>query len=150
MTLDDFGTLMVVVSRQEVETSDTSGPLLTLKRLISSQQMVRDFRTRVEIAFDGYNETTQELFEIPGSRLCSCPRRAVPLLALFPVPQLRRSSMHHPLLPSAIPDRRGPRREASTPARRSFRAPLGTRTKSHLRCGRVQSLIHSPNSKRLC
>jgi hypothetical protein len=70
MTLDDFGTLMVVVSRQEVETSDTSGPLLTLERLISSQQMVRDFRTRVEIAFDGYNETTQELFEIPGSRLC--------------------------------------------------------------------------------
>ena len=59
---------MVVVSRQEVETSDTSGPLSTLKRLISSQQMVRDFRTRVEIAFDGYNETTQELFEIPQVR----------------------------------------------------------------------------------
>lgn len=68
MTLDDFGTLMVVVSRQEVETGDTSGPLSTLKHLISSQQMVREFRTRVDIAFDGYNETSEELFEIPKVR----------------------------------------------------------------------------------
>lgn len=68
MNLDEFGTLMVVVSRQEVESGDTSGPLSTLKHLISSQQMVREFRTRVDIAFDGYNETSDELFEIPEVR----------------------------------------------------------------------------------
>ena len=68
MNLDDFGTLMVVVSRQEVESGDTSGPLSTLKHLISSQQMVREFRTRVDIAFDGYNDTSHELFEMPEVR----------------------------------------------------------------------------------
>lgn len=59
---------MVVVSRQEVESGDTSGPLSTLKHLISSQQMVREFRTRVDIAFDGYNDTSHELFEMPEVR----------------------------------------------------------------------------------
>jgi hypothetical protein len=68
MNLDDFGTLMVAVSRQEVESGDTSGPLSTLKHLISSQQMVREFRTRVDIAFDGYNDTSHELFEMPEVR----------------------------------------------------------------------------------
>ncbi len=68
MTLDDFGTLIVVISRQEVERGDTAGPLSTLKHLISSPQMIRDFRTRVEIGFDGYNETIEELFEIQSVR----------------------------------------------------------------------------------
>jgi hypothetical protein len=68
MTLNDFGMLMLVVSRLEVESGDTSGPLSTLKHLISSQQMIRDFRTRVDIAFDGYNETPEELFEITQVR----------------------------------------------------------------------------------
>jgi hypothetical protein len=68
MSLDDFGILMVVVSRHEVDSGDTSRPLSTLKHLISSQQMIQEFRTRVDIAFDGYNETRQELFEMPEVR----------------------------------------------------------------------------------
>jgi hypothetical protein len=68
MTLDDFGTLVVVVGRSEVECGDTSGPLATLKHLLSSRELVRDFRTRVDITFDGYNETSEELFEIPRVR----------------------------------------------------------------------------------
>ena len=68
MTLDDFGLLVVVVSRKEVESGDTAGPLSTLHKLISSQGMIREFRTRVDVAFDGYSQTQDELFEIPEVR----------------------------------------------------------------------------------
>jgi len=68
LSLDDFGPIMVVVSRDEVEGSDISGPLSTLRHLISSPEIIRACRERVNIAFDGYNETTEELFEMPNVR----------------------------------------------------------------------------------
>jgi len=68
MTVDEFGDLVVVVSRQDVENGDTSAPLAILKRLVSTPDMIRSFRTRVGIAFDGYNQARDELFEIPEVR----------------------------------------------------------------------------------
>ena len=68
MTPDDFGPLLIVVSRDEVERNDTSGPLSTLRWLISTPEIARDFRTRVDINFDGYNDRLEELFEIPEVR----------------------------------------------------------------------------------
>lgn len=68
MTLDDCGTLIVVVGREEVETSDTSAAMSVLSRLLSTPEMIRQFRTRVDLAFDGYNSVRDELFEIPSVR----------------------------------------------------------------------------------
>lgn len=68
MTTDEFGTLIIVISRDEVERRDLSGPLIVLKRLMSSPEMMREFRTRVDIAFHGYDHTSEELFEIKAVR----------------------------------------------------------------------------------
>jgi hypothetical protein len=65
MTIEDFDPVIIVVSRAEVEKGDTSGPLSTLRHLISSPEMIRAYRERLTVTFDGYNETAEKLFEIP-------------------------------------------------------------------------------------
>jgi len=68
MTTPDFDSLSVVISRDEVERSDTSGPIATLKGLLQSPDRIRAFRTRVNVAFFGYDGSPEELFEIPAVR----------------------------------------------------------------------------------
>jgi len=60
--------LVVVISRTEVEAMDTSAALTMLKRLTESPDTARAFVERVDIAFHGYDQTSQELFEIPEVR----------------------------------------------------------------------------------
>ena len=62
-----FSTI-IVVSREEVETQDTFSVLEALSALIQSPAQARSFFEQVEIAFDGYNETREELFEIAEVR----------------------------------------------------------------------------------
>ena len=47
---------------------DTSAVLGTLKNLTESPAVAREFMERVDISFDGYDDNTQELFEILGVR----------------------------------------------------------------------------------
>jgi len=68
MLPDEVGPIMIVVSRSEVENGDTSQVLSALRKLISTPDLVRQCRERVVIAFDGYNECGEELFEIPAVR----------------------------------------------------------------------------------
>lgn len=60
--------LCIVVSRAEVDRKDLVAPLATLRHLTSSLDMVRQFRERVDISFDGYSDNTEELWEIPAVR----------------------------------------------------------------------------------
>ena len=68
MSLHDFDFLTVVISRDEVERDDKSGPLGVLKRLLQTPDSIRASRTRVDISFFGYDENPQELFEMPEVR----------------------------------------------------------------------------------
>lgn len=60
--------LGLVISKSEVELMDTSVALGVLKRLIESPITAREFVERVDISFNGYDHTQQELFEIPEVR----------------------------------------------------------------------------------
>lgn len=64
-TIDPF---VVVISRSEVESMDTSAALGVLKKLTKSPNTAREFVERVDIAFHGYDQTKEELFEIPEVR----------------------------------------------------------------------------------
>lgn len=69
MTSRDFDILKIVVDRDEVERKDLSGPLETLKKLVATREAIREFQTRVDIAFSGYDHTREELFEIQDVRI---------------------------------------------------------------------------------
>jgi hypothetical protein len=60
--------LVIVVSRGEVETMDTSAAFGVLKRLTASPETAREFVERVDISFHGYDHNREELFEIPDVR----------------------------------------------------------------------------------
>jgi hypothetical protein len=60
--------LGVMVSRDEVERQDIEPSLCVLRQLTASPALARRFFERVDIAFHGYDDTTQELFEIPPVR----------------------------------------------------------------------------------
>ncbi|MGE3109703.1 MAG: hypothetical protein AB7N65_11205 [Vicinamibacterales bacterium] len=68
MSPSDFDFLTVVISRNEVESGDTSGPIATLKGLLQSPGRIQAFQTRVNVAFFGYDDSPEELFEIPAVR----------------------------------------------------------------------------------
>lgn len=70
--LEHADPLMIVVGRREVEQNDLTAPLATLKHLTSSLDMILQFRERVDISFDGYNDTSEELWEIPEVRNYVC------------------------------------------------------------------------------
>mgnify|MGYP005842903877 CR=1 FL=1 len=61
-------TLVVAVSRRDVETSDVWPTLSVLRRLAESPKRAREFFERVDIAFHGYDHDRRELFEIPEVR----------------------------------------------------------------------------------
>lgn len=60
--------LYVVVSKDDVLSGNVQPTLEVLKSLTRSPENVLKWRERVDIAFDGYNETQWELFEIPEVR----------------------------------------------------------------------------------
>ncbi len=66
--LDAADPLVVVVSRAEIEAMDTSAALAVLKKLTESPDTAKAFVERVDIAFHGYDQIRQELFEIPEVR----------------------------------------------------------------------------------
>lgn len=58
----------IVVTREEVDAQDTSSVLEALGALIQSPEQARSLFEQVDIAFHGYNETSEELFEIQEVR----------------------------------------------------------------------------------
>ena len=59
---------VIVVSREEIQSQDTSSVLLALQSLITSPERASQWFEQIDIAFDGFNETTLELFEIDSVR----------------------------------------------------------------------------------
>lgn len=68
MIQGNFSPLLIVISHDEVLREDISGPLTTLKHLISSRELIRANRLNVDVSFSGYDNTREELFEIPEVR----------------------------------------------------------------------------------
>ena len=74
LTTDDLllklgvDSIVMVVSRDEVESLDLSGCLGVLDSLIDSREKAMRFRDRVNFSVDGYNDDPRELFEIPEVR----------------------------------------------------------------------------------
>ncbi|MCL4852445.1 MAG: hypothetical protein KJZ78_13820 [Bryobacteraceae bacterium] len=64
----EFEPVIIVVSREEIESRDTSAVLGTLKSCIASTETVQAYFEKVDVAFHGYNEDSRELFEIPEVR----------------------------------------------------------------------------------
>ncbi len=65
---DTADPLVVVVSKAEVDAMDTSHALSTLRLAMESPGSARALVERFDIAFHGYDHTTEELFEIPEVR----------------------------------------------------------------------------------
>ncbi len=63
-----FDHLFVVISKQEVDAGNTSATLTVLQRLLESPEIARSYCERVEVSFDGYNQTPLEIFEMPEVR----------------------------------------------------------------------------------
>jgi hypothetical protein len=59
---------VIVVTRDDINAQATSSVLDALRSLIQSPDRARLFFEQVDIAFDGYNETSEELFEIQEVR----------------------------------------------------------------------------------
>jgi hypothetical protein len=64
----DVNSVVLVVSRDEVEKLDHSGCLGVLDSLIESREKALRFRDQVVFGVDGYNDDPRELFEIPKVR----------------------------------------------------------------------------------
>lgn len=63
-----FDLLMVVISREEVESQNINEALGTLNRLLESPETARAYKENVDISFSGYDDDARELFEIPEVR----------------------------------------------------------------------------------
>lgn len=68
MNLGDFGPILIVISREEVERRDITAPLEAFKALLLDRETIRANRTNVDVSFSGYERTRDELFEIPEVR----------------------------------------------------------------------------------
>lgn len=68
MNRNTFGPLLIVISRDEVLSQDLSGPLATLQKLIANRESIRVNMVNVDLSFSGYDNTREELFEIPEVR----------------------------------------------------------------------------------
>lgn len=60
--------LTIIISRDEIEREDFSGPLKILNQLTSNITNMIYFREKVDVSFDGYNNTRDQLWEIPDVR----------------------------------------------------------------------------------
>ena len=63
--LDPF---VIVITRQEVESVNITRALNLLQPLLASPQTARSHFEKIDVAFDGYDDDTRELFEIPDVR----------------------------------------------------------------------------------
>lgn len=68
IAMTQFSEIVLVVSRDEIERCDIAPVLESLLKLISSQESAIAYFEKVDIAVEGYDQTTQELFEIPTVR----------------------------------------------------------------------------------
>jgi len=57
--------VILMFSRQQVETGDITEPLQLLRRLTADRQTAIDFCGRISLVVDGYNDDPRELFEVP-------------------------------------------------------------------------------------
>ena len=60
--------LFLVVSRRDVESGDLSEILGSLQHLVGSTEIATTYRERVDLTFEGYDNDTRELWEIPEFR----------------------------------------------------------------------------------
>ena len=79
--LDRLGVdgINVVISREVVELTDTSSTIKTLSSVLTDRETVQQFRGRVEISFQGFDDDPREIYEIPEIR-----RFCVEIDKLFP------------------------------------------------------------------
>ena len=59
-----FSPLIIVISKEEVQSGDIEPALSVLKKLTESPGAAKSYVENVDIAFDGYNDYSEELFEI--------------------------------------------------------------------------------------
>lgn len=59
-----FSPLVIVVSKEEVQSGNITPALSSLKKFIESPEVAKSYVENVDIAFDGYNDYSEELFEI--------------------------------------------------------------------------------------
>jgi len=59
-----FSPLLIVISKEEVQSGNIEPALSALKKLTESPEVAKSYVENVDIAFDGYNNYTEELFEI--------------------------------------------------------------------------------------
>lgn len=64
MHISEFGPVIIMISREEIERGDIEAPLSTLRRFIADAETAREMFERVDIAFHGYNDDAREVFEI--------------------------------------------------------------------------------------
>lgn len=64
----DAEPVIVIVSRDQVETRDTASVIGALKSCVASTERALSFFEKLDIAFHGYDHDTRELFEIPEVR----------------------------------------------------------------------------------
>lgn len=58
----------IIVSREEVQAQNTSSVLRALRSFLKSPAIARTYSERLEIAFHGYDNHAEELFEIQEVR----------------------------------------------------------------------------------
>lgn len=63
-----FEPLLIVVSKDEVQSGDISPALGSLKKLIESPELARSYKENVDIAFHGYDDYQEEIFEMSEVR----------------------------------------------------------------------------------
>lgn len=66
MSAPDF--LSIVVPKRDILTRDVSPTLALLRTLIESPETARHWHEKVDLAIDGYNDSTAELFELTEVR----------------------------------------------------------------------------------
>ena len=60
--------LMLVISREEVESQNLTNAVSTLKSLLETPEKAKLYKENVDLAFFGYDDDTRELLEIPEVR----------------------------------------------------------------------------------
>lgn len=62
--IESFDPITIVVSKEEVMSSDISSICDVLNELIKSPEIAQNYQEKINFTFDGFNEHPQELFEI--------------------------------------------------------------------------------------
>lgn len=66
--LNEFDFLGIIISRDEVESGNINFALSTLRKLLENPEVASKFQENVDISFQGYENDSRELFEIPEVR----------------------------------------------------------------------------------